>query len=198
MADKKLTYRAINTRLNDPTRMLIPLNYKEENGEMHYGNENKFNVLESTNEYSLIHYSHSKRDSLDPMKHGTGIKDGADKRLVMDGLDKSDLKNRVYFYLKTGDKLPTKEVGIGSHAHEVHADSLHLYDPATASKEENERLATERSVVKNRMGISDGSSHEMAVKNLGYDGYINRDYNFAVAIRNQPIPVDKYHEPMPQ
>lgn len=200
MKKKKISFRSLNTRLIDPYRSLIPGNFLDDDGNVISNDDEnaKVNVIdsgitESTEDYSLIHYSHSPREFLDPAKHGTGIKDAADKRLVRDGLDKSELKNRVYFYVKNSEEMPKREVGIGPIAHEVFKSSLKLFDPESVDQETRIKYNEQRKDIVNKLGVSEASAHELAVKRLGFDGYINRDYGFAVAIRDEPIKVDKIY-----
>ena len=206
MTNKKISFKQLNSRLS-----LIPGNYVDDEDKVHINRDKNTRVnsldadivtapteisLSESAEETFIHYSHSPREFLDPKKHGSGITDAADKRLYNDGLSKSPLANRVYFYIKNGPEMPKREQGIGIHPHEVKPSSLKMFDPDNISDVESQEYNQRKQTIKNKLGVSEGSANEMAVKEMGYDGYINRAYNFAVAIRDEPIKVDVNHPPI--
>lgn len=144
-------------------------------------------ISESTDEsIEGVHYSHTPHlTHLEGERSGTGIRGSEQKRLH--DSDDSRIKNRVYFYNKTGHELPKAETGLGPHVHI--AKLTNIYNPSTASEEQ--RSVVEQHKKKYTTGFHNPSNtFESAVLDSGYHGYTNA--GMTVVMGQKKVPV-KYH-----
>jgi hypothetical protein len=128
------------------------------------------------NEHSVavegLHYSREQRESLSGRYYGSGLK-GAEAQRVTDATD-SRLKQRVYFYFNTGNKV-IAEAGVGAHGHRVQLNNLYDMDADPL------RLA------------KGANAFESAVLDAGFDGYLSRkggNQGVAVLLGEHNVPVD--------
>lgn len=116
-----------------------------------------------------IHYSHAPGLTyLSGHMYGTGIR-GAEGPRLAKAIDPR-IKNRIYFYNKTTDKLPSAETGLGQHIYESHLN--HIFDGSKATPTEADLVQVLKAKYLN-MGADNASAFESALVDAGYHGYTN-------------------------
>lgn len=124
--------------------------------------------------YYGVHYSNSQLESLDGARFGKGIA-GAEQARVAASED-ARIRKRVYFYITNpGERLPTRERGLGTHAH------AQTFDNILGPGDEMNRIW--------EAGGRNANGFESALLDAGYDGYARPDYGIMVVLGQDRVPV---------
>jgi hypothetical protein len=130
-----------------------------------------------------IHYSfHPNLNALHGGMFGSGIRSEEAGR-VAHAIDPR-IKQRVYFYNKTGSTLPRAEAGLGPHAYEVHL--THIFDgPTVSSADANLVQQFKKNWI--AKGADNASAFESAVVDAGFHGYTNRGVTVLLGQTHVPV-----------